>query len=488
MFGTVLEEPELEFGGGGRHIDPRYGITNFGPLDAGSPGAPERIRVGIVGAAPAIEGIRDWLGRAREPLPAKQPRYPKQRTLFPAFPGFDQDHTFRSLLVLDERCMRPIPHRVFTRVAPLHPKDAVRLAVDAYMQEIDWLTEDDRCDVIVCARPESVDVGASSAVDDDLGEEITSAEDREQRTRAALPDFHDQLKAAALRHATPLQIMRPETWEDRTKPPKGVRRRRVQGVSTRAWNLHTALYYKARGIPWRLVRSYADTTTCYLGISFFRSADGNTLHTSVAQLFNERGEGVVVRGGPAAVLKEDRQPHLSEDDAHDLLNEAAAAYRREHGTLPARLVVHKTSRFTGAERSGLAAACSGRGVDQLEEIWVTDRDPARLYRSADHPPLRGTAVALADDRFALYTRGSIEFYGTYPGMYVPAPLGLRPTERHHRMEEIAAETLALTKLNWNHSQLDGYLPITLHAAAKVKAILRWLPEGETPARRYANYM
>lgn len=488
MYGTVLDEPELEFGNGGRHIDPRYGITNFGPLDVGMAGAPERIRIGIVGSTAAVEGVRDWLGRAREPLPAKVARYPKQRSLFPAFPGFDPEHTFRSLLVLDERCMRAVPHRALTAIAGQGRKAAVQAAVDAYMEEIDWLAEDDRCDVILCARPEAVDVLDTPPVTDDLGEELTTAEDREDRVRATQPDFHDQLKAAALRHAVPLQVIRPETWDDKTKPPKGVRRRKVQDVSTRAWNMHTALYYKARGTPWRLVRSYADTTTCYLGVSFYRSADGSRLHTSVAQLFNEKGEGVVVRGGPAAVLKEDRQPHLGEDDADALLRDSIAAYRKEHGTFPARLVIHKTSRFTEAERAGFAAAADASGIDQLEEIWVTDREPTRLYRSGEHPPLRGTALALANDRFALYTRGSVEFYGTYPGMYVPAPLGLRPTETHHRMEAIAAETLALTKLNWNHSQLDGLLPITLHAASKVKTILRWLPDEDVPARRYANYM
>jgi hypothetical protein len=58
----------------------------------------------------------------------------------------------------------------------------------------------------------------------------------------------------------------------------------------------------------------------------------------------------------------------------------------------------------------------------------------------------------------------------------------------HRLETLAAETLALTKLNWNHSQLDGRLPITLRASRKVSAVLRHLPSGATEARRYHFYM
>lgn len=487
MHGKVLAEPELEFGNGGRHIDPRFGIMNHGPLDVGTSAARERIRVGVVGLPSATEGIREWLTRAREPLPAKAARYPKQQSLFPGFPGFDQDHTFRSILVLDDRTVRTVSTRTLASSGSRDSATAVRVAVEAYMAEIDWLAEAGQCDVILCARPELLDAPADD-VPESAGEDVTAAEERSEQRLAARPDFHDQLKAAALRHAVPLQIIRPETWDDPSKPPKDVKRRRVQDPATRAWNLHTALYYKAGGTPWRLVRSFADTTTCYLGVSFYKSADGTQLHTSVAQLFNEKGEGVVVRGGPAAVLKEDRQPHLSAEDAGALLAAALAAYRKEHGTFPARLVIHKTSRFTDEERGGFDEAAEAAQIERVEKIWVTDREQARVYRMREHPPLRGTAIALSDQRFVLYTRGSVDFYGTYPGMYVPTPLGLRPTDSDQRLEEVAAETLSLTKLNWNHSQLDGHLPITLHAAHKVKAILRWLSPDDVPARRYANYM
>ena len=52
----------------------------------------------------------------------------------------------------------------------------------------------------------------------------------------------------------------------------------------------------------------------------------------------------------------------------------------------------------------------------------------------------------------------------------------------------AEEMLALTKLNWNHSQLDGRLPITLRASRKVGEILRHVPQDGTVARRYHYYM
>ena len=41
----------------------------------------------------------------------------------------------------------------------------------------------------------------------------------------------------------------------------------------------------------------------------------------------------------------------------------------------------------------------------------------------------------------------------------------------------ATELLALTKLNWNHSRLDGREPITTLAARSIGTILRHIPPG-----------
>lgn len=483
MRAHVLDEPELEFGAGGRHIDPRFGIATFGPVDAGTEGAPTQIRVGLVGPQMAVEGIRSWLQRAREPITAKPPRYPGQATLFPAFPGFDPEHTFRSVLALEERNMRVVPHSTVVSLPGLDAGAAVQLAVDAYMTEISWLAESNSCDVIVCARPPELD-----AMESEDGTQEARRPRSHRGPRPIKPDFHDQLKAAALAVAPPLQVMRPDTWDADYRAPKGVTARRVQDEATRAWNLHTALYLKAGGAPWRLTRSFSDLPSCFLGVSFYRSVDNTQVHTSVAHLFNERGEGVVVRGGPAATTKDDKRPFLPEEDAHELLSSALIAYRAEHGNFPARLVVHKTSRFTDSERAGFKSASEAHQVGQLELIWIHENDVIRLFRPGVHPPLRGTLLNVARDRHVLYTRGSINFYETYPGMYVPDPISIRPVEVHHRPELLAEELLALTKLNWNHSQLDGRLPITLRASRKVGDVLRHVTAGSSVARRYHYYM
>jgi hypothetical protein len=106
-----------------------------------------------------------------------------------------------------------------------------------------------------------------------------------------------------------------------------------------------------------------------------------------------------------------------------------------------------------------------------------------------YPPLRGTAMRLDDAQTILYTRGSVDFFRTYPGLSVPNPLVLHAQRRDTPdWNLLLKETLALTKMNWNGTQFDGALPITLKAARQVGDILKYVPDGTTPDPRYRFYM
>jgi hypothetical protein len=107
------------------------------------------------------------------------------------------------------------------------------------------------------------------------------------------------------------------------------------------------------------------------------------------------------------------------------------------------------------------------------------------FRIASYPPWRGTLLTIDDESQILYTRGSVEFFATYPGLYVPVPLWIRCQQVEHTPAAIAAEVLALTKMNWNSSQFDNMEPITLRAAKQVGAILKHVPEGGQLEPRYS---
>ena len=85
-------------------------------------------------------------------------------------------------------------------------------------------------------------------------------------------------------------------------------------------------------------------------------------------------------------------------------------------------------------------------------------------------------------------RGSVPYFETYTGKYIPNPVEVRLYEYDESPNLICDEILALTKMNWNNTQFDRRLPITIECARKVGEILKYLDEGDVMALRYSFYM
>lgn len=476
-----LNEPELEFGAG-RHVDIRFGLMNYGPLDFASSQAPKQIKLGLVGTPQTIEGLQAWFERCRTGIEAKPS---KQPNLFPRFPGFSPEESFRSSLVTDSQLQRPVQQNTLDRLTRRASGDSlVTEAVEIFLAEFRYLVENCNIDVLICAIPMSL----LEAMDSRTKSDSDGEDDEPSRSRL---DFHHLLKARAMDLKKPIQIILPMTYDKTTRrrqKNRPERIRQIQDEATVAWNLHTALYYKAGGIPWRLVRDPSQLTACYVGVSFYKTLDNANVMTSIAQVFNQRGEGVIVRGGTAKITKEGRQPYLAGPDAQRLLKQALDRYWDVHKTLPARVVLHKTSPFQNEEMDGFVEAVEQSRVSLFDFVSIGNCS-TRVFRNGEYPPLRGTLLHMTEQDLALYTRGSVDFFETYPGLYVPMPLLLRRENTTETARTIAQEMLALTKMNWNNTQFDRKEPITIRAARQVGAILKYV-DDDCPyiEPRYSCYM
>ena len=205
-------------------------------------------------------------------------------------------------------------------------------------------------------------------------------------------------------------------------------------------------------------------------------------------MFNERGEGVILKGGTVKVSKEDRLPHLDADAAYDLLKRSLAEYRGEHKTQPARVVIHKTSSFSVAEREGFERALHERDIALIDMLSIASETSVRLFRDGYYPPLRGTWLALDKQDAIIYTHGSVDFYNEYPGMYVPRSLYYRCEVTSQTQRALGGEILALSKMNWNDTNMGHTEPITIEAAKNVGAILKYLRDGDRMESSYRHYM
>lgn len=486
----VIAEPELEFGGGGTHIDIRFGLRDYGPLDITEPDAPKNIAVALVGTNETIEAAHSWLEKCGSGIGAKKTR---RAHLFPAFPGFGDQKNLAGLTITD-RLIRAISKREIDalaarkRTAPL-----VREAAELFVSEMRHVTEQAKPSVVICLPPANL---MTTLDPEPLGPRRhrrfvpASLEASEDEVVVPPPDFHDVLKAEGMTLPAPIQMMRAETY-DPAKPRKqrtrGDRIAPLQDEATRVWNLYTALYYKAGGTPWRVRRVSTELTTCYVGVSFYKTKEGDRLMTSMAQVFNELGDGVVVRGGPARIEKDDRQPHMTNEASADLLRQALSTYRAEHHTLPARLVVHKTSSFNAGELDGFAAAAKEANIEWVDLVSVR-KSRTRLFRAASLPPLRGTFMSLDEKTHLLYTRGTVDFFETYPGLYVPRALEFHCDSVESTPTALATEMLALSKMDWNNTQFDRGEPVTIRVARHVGNILRQITPSGTVQPRYSYFM
>jgi hypothetical protein len=169
------------------------------------------------------------------------------------------------------------------------------------------------------------------------------------------------------------------------------------------------------------------------------------------------------------------------------MKQALVRYHEVHKTLPARVVIHKSSLFALDEKSGFQTALKERGVSTHDFLWISTSH-TKLYRAGKYPPLRGTLLTPDDQEMVLYTRGSVDFFETYPGKYVPVPLRVRSEDTEQTQRFLAREILALTKMNWNKTQFDGLEPITLHASRRCSNILRYCSGGRPIEPRYSFYM
>ncbi|CAN7419574.1 hypothetical protein LJR231_002696 [Phyllobacterium sp. LjRoot231] len=446
------------------------------------------VRLGVVGSADAIGKFREWVIQCQNGVPAKNSRQPN---LFPSFPGLSSGGAFRTSFIIEDRDVGILSRSTLSTItSEIDDETAIALAVEAYVSEVRSLAEQDRPpQVIVCALPVEVIERVSSlraTLDDPDTEEDTFETSR--YVDRAQSNFRGSLKAGTLNLRIPIQLVWPTTYDNNAvvrRKLATLSTRKVQDEATRAWNFFCALYYKAGGTPWRMIREKSDISTTFLGISFFKNIDGSALKTSSAQLFDERGEGLILKGGLALEDKTDRQPYLSADDAFSLTTKALKTYKKEHLHYPGRLVIHKSSKFHPEEMDGFSKAVEAAELEIADFLWL----PVKLFRNGIYPPLRGTAMRLDEDKSILYTRGSVDFFATYPGLYVPNPLFIIAQRRDTpSWDVLLREMLALTKMNWNGTQFDGALPVTLRAAKQVGEILKYVADETTPDPRYRFYM
>jgi hypothetical protein len=456
-------EPLLEFAGGRHHVDPKLGISRFGPKSF-EPARrhPAKIRVGFVGTAETIGKAHSWMQSVSDGVPGDLER--------PEFPGFRADRGFFCSLETSGDWNGTITASELADIRALdHRRTRFEAALDVVESKLSLLATKDRPpEYVVLALPDELL---------DICEKVEYVDATRGRVRR---DLRRALKSLAMKYRMPTQLVREKTTDGKSE----------DYPSEIAWDFFTALYYKAGGLPWGPVG--LAPSSCYIGISFFRplDEDDSLVQTSLVQAFDEHGDGLVLRGqdfrwDPAR--ERSRSPHLSGDHAEWLMNMALDRYKLEMEQAPQRVVIHKTSRFLDDERVGFEKVLRN-SVAKYDLVTLSPDSTVRLFPLNQYPPLRGTRFSVGEWDY-LYTNGFSADLQQFHGNHVPSPLRLtehfgRDTERSVLLKEI----LILSKMNWNSSRMGGLLPVDLNFARRVGEILKEIPKDREPLTNFKFYI
>lgn len=209
-----FDEPELEFLGG-THIDIRFGIMQYGLLDRDTDLSQNQIRVGLVGTEDSTRSVRKWLEKICLCVPAKKTHL---SNLFPPFPGFSKESCFGSELIFHDKWTANIRNREIDNIiSACDPGELVSETVELFISYAEDIIEPGGPSVLIIVPPENL----LSILDDRLvkGTDLSDAElDEGSESKNLIqrkdynPCFHDLLKAKAMKLSTPVQMIRPSTY------------------------------------------------------------------------------------------------------------------------------------------------------------------------------------------------------------------------------------------------------------------------------------
>ncbi len=486
-----LPPPLLEFGAPGEFTDPKVGLSRAGPFSLRFDRAHKaQVRVGLVGPADMVRQAETWFARCQGSLSSGNPN----KVTYPDFSGFAT--TFRSSLDLELRWQVQLDPIEVEKAIAMPPIPRFEAVLNLYSWAIERLANlEVRPDVVVCCLSETIarECWSVSAPGLSASERRWARTIEKARAQGQLLLFEDwdveegeedllnrnfrrALKAKAMSYRMPIQIGRSNLFVDAETN---------QDPATRAWNVSLALFYKAGGIPWRLKSEGPET--CFVGISFhhLRTNRRHLVYSSIAQAFSTDGDGFALRGEAVPWDPDQgRRPHLTEEQAANLAGRVLAEYGERTGREPARVVLHKTSKYEAHEHQGFLHALKQIPIVEFVNLLPTR---FRLVRHGAYPPKRGTLCVVNGDANYLYTTGYIPEWGTYPGPHIPAPLRLA-TNSEVDMYRVAADVLGLSRMNWNTARDTSGWPITLRFARQVGGIMAEVGGDADPNPSYRYYM
>ena len=481
---SYISEPTLTFGYGQKMIDPRDGITLFGPFTINK--LVGQINAGIIGPQKQRCEFVEYLKCIHRPVNNVEADIAR-----PFFPGLEAAfNVFINFSNLPEVEVSTDEIDLFLKYSDSHQRvyNLVNLYVDKlknyqakeempvnmwFIVIPDSIFQYCRPKSKIPSSSENIKIGLSSK-EQKSGDRFLF-EDMEQLRNAYQFEinFHNQIKAKLLEVKVVTQIIRESTfgyaklWNN----PSRIEKERKFDTA-KAWNISTTLYYKAGGLPWRLgdVRE----GVCYLGLVYKKLHNNEKDQNAccAAQMFLDSGDGVVFRGNIGPWYNpETKEYHLKEKDAMELISQSLEAFREKNvnNRYPEQVFIHAKTYFNDEEWKGFLAGTEGKS--ELVGVRIRSDTAFKLYRDYSYCIPRGAMLRISHNRAFLWSKGFVPRLQTQFGLETPNPLDIEISRGAADIKTTCKDILALTKLNYNSCIYGDGIPVTLRFADCIGEIL-----------------
>lgn len=510
-----FNEPKLTFGFNQSAIDPRDGLTLYGPYDKLQP---YTMRIGVVGTKDGLKKYRNFVDQINSPIHSKKRVYGETKSdeiSRPSFPGFES--VFGVKWPTKEEIFLELKKENIDRKLLLsNKKKRTDELADLYLNKIIEANneEDARVDVWFIIVPRKVYKACKPGSEGDdfsnatkkyikkteEGQTALKFDDDDyeaqlKKTMSSSSDFHHLLKARLILEniETPVQLSVEPTLDFRDK---NSRQKHDDNIKAHlAWTQSTTLYYKLGKLPWKL--NDIRDGVCYLGLIFKRMdhLNENKNICSAAQMFLKDGDGSVFRGSMGEWQKRRYDDfHLDRKAAKELVGMALDDYKKKKGVYPEELFIHGRAHLSGDEWEGFTDAVNTRDAKtELTGVIIKEYNGLKFFRDVEGEisnfgVLRGLAYIISKWQGFLFTRGFIPRLNTASSLEVPNPLRVKLSRGYSDIETVIGDVLALTKLNYNSCIYGDGLPVTLRFSSDIGNILTATKNFEADKRQFKYYI
>ena len=290
------------------------------------------------------------------------------------------------------------------------------------------------------------------------------------------------LRFRYIRKTIRIQLIKRSTLEKALKNPTT--------LEFTLFNIGTATYAKMGGIPW-IIDQQLIPAGIFVGIAFTKPKieKSNNRHKElfyygILAVYNKFGKYIDMSARAITVefdkYSRTRGLYIPKSDMTIMINQIISEYR------PPVLIVHKSARFHKDEIEAIRHVLENREI-RYALIHVESSNPYRGYGEEEH---NGTVVRgdlILDNEFKnraiLFTTGCIQseqkiLPRSKPGTPRPIELEIAENTTPFSPRDCAEQVLGLTKLDWNTTDVEVRIPITLKYARRIATLIPYLaPSG-----------